>query len=488
MHLRVDALRRLFDEKNYTVEGVLGRIGQAGQDGLGRNSTVPAATALGKDLDPLAALIRLFLLQESLSLASAGKALDLDLLDSLQLVHTRGGSVSARVDVRPYESPDDGASGYLVSDLTPGLDHATPQTKPDYVLGASPASLTLTQLTVRDHASKALDLGTGCGVQALHLARHCDEVIATDLNPRALKLARLSAALSEIQLELRRGSLYEPVAGEAFDLIVSNPPYVISPPEGKRLTYREGSHSGDSLTEAVVRQAADHLRPGGTAQFLSNWAITANQSWQDRLRGWIEKTGLDCWAIERERMDPFEYIELWLTDAGLAGTAGWRPAYERWLSYFDQLGIEAIGMGWLHLSAAGRDQPSWRFEAWPHSVEQPVGAVFAKNRSAIDAADLPLGELLQARLQLTDVQQETIGEPGAADPQHIILRQRRGLLRAIRVGTVEAAVLGTMDGTLTLAQVIPAAAEVLGVDQTQLAAQVTPVVRDALRDQFLQLC
>ena len=66
------------------------------------------------------------------------------------------------------------------------------------MLGVSSASTTLAQLTVRRPVGRALDLGTGCGVQSLHLARHARSVTATDLNPRALELAALTAAVDAL--------------------------------------------------------------------------------------------------------------------------------------------------------------------------------------------------------------------------------------------------------------------------------------------------
>ena len=104
---------------------------------------------------------------------------------------------------------------------------------PDFVLGVSSASSTLAQLTVRAPVARALDLGTGCGVQSLHLARHAGQVVATDLNPRALALAEMTAMINSVEIDLRQGNLYEPVAGERFDLITSNPPYVMSPPSAR---------------------------------------------------------------------------------------------------------------------------------------------------------------------------------------------------------------------------------------------------------------
>src|SRR5690625_1938337 len=86
---------------------------------------------------------------------------------------------------------------------------------------------------MRDAQHRALDLGNGSGIQALHLARHCQHVVGTDISARALEYARLNLALNDVdpqRIELRRVSMLEPVAGEQFDLIVSNPPFVISPP------------------------------------------------------------------------------------------------------------------------------------------------------------------------------------------------------------------------------------------------------------------
>ncbi len=470
---------------NYTTDDVLGRIGPHGQEGLGRNSTVPADVSLDGAMDPLAAFVRLFILQQEVPLAAAAAALDVDAAVDAGWMDVSSGMARALVDIRPYGSPDDGASGYLVSDLTPGLDQVTTPTRPDYVLGASPASLTLAEITMRRTVRRALDLGTGCGVQSLHLAKHADEVVATDLNPRALELARVGAGLSGIGIDFREGSLFEPVARERFDLIVSNPPYVMSPPGGERLTYREGDLVADGLVEEIVRQAPGHLAPGGSLQLLTNWAIVDGIAWQDRLRAWVEGSGLDCWVIERERLDVFSYIEMWLTDAGLAGNPQWHPAYRRWLAYFEDLGIAEVGMGWLLLTAAGRETPHLRFESWPHAVAQPVGEVFAGNRAAVDASTVDLDVLLSSRPRLGDVVQETVGQPGAQDPTHVVLRQRSGLLRAIKVGTADGAVLGALDGELTLGQVISAVASVLQVDAAMVAAEVIPVVRDALLDQIL---
>ena len=80
------------------------------------------------------------------------------------------------------------------------------------MLGISPAATSLAQLTLREPVKRALDLGTGCGVQALHLAGHADTVVATDVNERAVWAAGFNAALNELPtIEVRTGSLFDPV-------------------------------------------------------------------------------------------------------------------------------------------------------------------------------------------------------------------------------------------------------------------------------------
>lgn len=483
----VPRLRQVLLAAGYTTDAVLARIGEEGQAGLGRNSTIPADVALAGATDPLATLIRLFILQQPVDGDTARHGLPVEDFLEIGLVTSDGTRLRAVVDVRPYASPDDDASGYLVSDLTPGLDGKDATTRGDYVLGASPASLTLTQITSRRHRGRVLDLGTGCGVQVLHLARHSDQVVATDLNHRALGLAHLGLGLSGAgaSADLRHGSLFEPVAGERFDLIVSNPPYVMSPPSGDRLTYREGSLAADGLTEAIVRRAPHHLIQGGSLQLLTNWAIVDGQPWQDRLRSWTDDSGCDLWVIERERLDRFAYIEMWLADAGLAGTEGWEPAYHRWLDYFDGLGIHEVGMGWLLLTRAGREVPHVRIESWPHAVAQPVGHVFDRHQGAVTAAGLPEDELLSLRPRLHQVVQETTGSPGAEHPSHIVLRQTSGLLRGLELGTVTAAVLGALDGDLRVGQVVDAVARILDEDVADVVREALPVVRQALEEQYL---
>ena len=471
----------------YTFDDVEARLGAEGLDGLARNSTMPADRALAGADDTQATLIRAFALQQPVGAAALHAAIG-EAGVQPALVVTEGDTARAAIELRPYafDDPTGSHSGWLASDLTPTLDGRLARPRADFVLGLSPASITLAQLTIRTPVGRALDLGTGCGVQSLHLAGHADTVVATDLNPRACAMAAFTAHLNGVDLDVRPGSLFEPVAAETFDLIVTNPPYVMSPPDGERLVYREASFTADGLVRAVVTGGAARLSPGGALQVLGNWAITADQPWPDRLAGWIEPTGCDALVLQRERLDPFEYIELWLADAGLVGTPEYARRYADWVGYFAALGVVGVGMGWITLYRNERDQPRLAFEDWPHQVHQPVGPAFAAHPAALTWAGQSESTLLATRFAVNaDVVQETIGAPGAEHPEHVVLRRATGFGRAVEVDTALAAVAGACDGDLPLGVLLDAVAGLLAVDAAALTVDLLPRLRALIEQGFL---
>ena len=480
-------LRRAFEAADYSVDGVLAAIGPEAHLALGRNSAQPAVRALSGRDDPLATLSRLWPLQRPVTRAAADRALPglVEPLLAAGVLTTDEDVVTAAIDIRPYQADEE--TIWIVSDLTPGLDTVATPIRPDFVLGVSSASATLAQLTLRDPVGTAFDLGTGCGVQSVHLARHAERIVATDLNPRALRLARATLDLNAVSAELRLGSLYEPVVGERFDLVVSNPPYVMSPPTGERLVYREGIHEGDGLVEQLVRRAPDVLTDGGTAQLLANWAHVRGQDWTERLEGWIAGTGCDAHVVQREVMDAAAYVELWLADAGLAGSPAYLDRYDAWLDYFEGLGVTAVGMGWIVLHRAGHDEPRIRLEDWPYEIEHPIGPAFAEElRAGRLDAHLSDAQVLALPWRLADdVIAETQGRPGAADPEHLVFRQQRGFRRAVELDTALGAVLGACDGDLALNRLIAAVADLLQLDVAALTTEVVPRIRALSVDGFV---
>jgi methylase of polypeptide subunit release factors len=480
-----ERLRSCFERAGYTYDAVAALLGPMAHAALSRNETTPGlrATTGGSALETL---VRLWPLQATVPAATVERALPglVGPLCADRLLERSGDEVRALVDVRPYA--DEGTDWWVVSDLTPGLDGSPIRVTADHVLGISSASSSLAQLTVREPFERALDLGTGCGVQALHLAQHVGQVVATDVNERALAITRLNAALNGVRLDVRPGSLFDPVVGEHFDLIVTNPPFVVSPGTGERLVYRDSGMPGDEVVRRVVTTAPGHLRPGGWCQVLANWVHRRGEPWQDRIRSWLHGSGCDAWVVQREVADLAEYVELWLKDAGVHGRPDYVARYDAWLAWFAEQGVEAVGFGWLHLRRVDRE-PVLHLEEWPFEVEQPLGREVADRGrrtdllAAADDVDL-LASRLMARV---DVRQETVGEPGAADPETIVLRQQRGMRRARQVDTVEAALVGACDGDLTVGQILDALGSLLGEDPAALRRERVPTVRELVADGYL---
>ncbi|MDN5851968.1 MAG: methyltransferase [Actinomycetia bacterium] len=468
----------------FTAQAVSELLGTPAHRALLRNETTPALRATA-DGSPLSTLTRLFSLQRPVDAASADHALP-GLVDRLCLVGVLERTVSevrARVDVRPYG--DEEHDWWVVCDLTPGLDGADRAVSSDHVLGISEASMTLAQLTLREPVGRALDLGAGCGVQSLHLSTHADQVVSTDVNPRALEMARATARLNGVDFDVRDGSLFEPVADEQFDLIVTNPPFVISPGTGERLVYRDSGLPGDEFVRRLVSEAPAYLRPGGWLQILGNWVHRGGRSWDDRVADWLTESGCDAWVLQREMVDLPTYVELWLADAGLHGTPQYRERYDTWLSWFADEGIEAVGFGWMCLRRADRHSPVIRMEDWHSEIEQPVAPHVRAWADSVDVTDVADVGLMSLRPIQNALVQEDLSTPGAADPERIVVRQQHGLHRARQVDTVEAGLIGASDGDLNVGQILDALAHLLERDSAELRAEYTDAVRSLFEDAYL---
>ena len=501
----------------FTVDGVERVLGPVASAALHREQAVPARRALrGREDDPAAVLAALFLLGDHVPRAALDAALGRTGVDGarrLGLVEAAGAAhddaVRAVVDLRPYASSD--AAGpvtwWLSSDL--GELATGRRLAPDHVLGAGGASLTLAQVTVRTPVGRVLELGTGCGIQALHAARHARTVVGTDISRRALGFAAFNAALvaaspegaagsaAGARIELREGSMLEPVAGERFDLVVSNPPFVITPRAGgagalPEYEYRDGGRAGDDVVRDLVTGVGAVLAPGGVAQLLGNWEHRRGVPWDERVGAWLDEAELDGWVVQREVQDPAEYAETWIRDGGTTPErepAAWAAAYDAWLDDFAARDVEAVGFGIVTLRRPvdGARPTLRRLEEHTGPVRQPLGAHLAASLAAHDwltARDD--AALAGARLAVAgDVTEERFHTPGAPDPTVVLLRQGDGLGRAVQASTGLAALVGASDGELTVGQLVGAIAALFEVPASDLAGELLPAVRGLVRDGFL---
>lgn len=502
----LDALRADLTEAPYTVSAVEELLGPLAAAALHREEPLPALRATaGRETERIATLVRLFVLGSQAprrAVDAAFPRLGADGARALGMIETAGAqgddAVRAAVDLRPYEADDSAGSvdWWLASDLG---ELATGRAlRTDHVLGVGGASTTLAQVTVRDPRDRVLDLGTGCGIQALHASRHARQVVGTDISARALAFARFNASLAglgEERLELRAGSMLEPVAGEQFDLVVSNPPFVITPRAAgvPEYEYRDGGRAGDAIVRELITGVGRVLAPGGVAQLLGNWEVRTGERWDERVGEWLDTAGLDGWVIQRELQDPAEYAETWIRDGGSTpdrDRAAWDTQYLAWLDDFASRDVAAVGFGIVTLRRPIAGPPTLRrLEEQTGALRQPLGAHLAASLAAHDWLEVTddVG-LAAAHLTVSgDVTEERYFRPGSADPTVVLLRQGGGLGRAVQAGTALAGLVGTCDGELSVAQIVGGIAALLGVAADDVAADVLPSVRGLVRDGLLLL-
>lgn len=421
------------------------------------------------------------------------------------------------VDLRPHEAEDAHGSvrWWVASDLG---ELVTGQAlAPDHVLGIGRAGLTLAALTPRKPVETALDLGVGCGIQTLYLLRHVRQVVATDISTRALKFTAFNVALAGVdsaRVQLRQGNLLEPVAGQRFDLIVSNPPFVITPPSVRQagLPLMEYRDAGGPILPALVRGLEDHLNPDGVAVMLGNWEHREGTSWRTSVNQWIGKS-LDAWIIQREVQDPVEYAAMWLRDGGLtperSGVA-FENALAAWQEDFDSRQVSGVGMGYLvfHAPVAagapsgpggtaleGQTAPEepasdaaapgavvepWRvLEEVPTSGQGALGEHVAQVIAAHEALR-GLDDAQVAALKLRTA--SGLSKEEALTPTPVptapVIRQAEGFGRVIAVGMPEVALLSASDeGLLTVAQIAAAVASLTSEDPAAVLADMVAATR-----------
>ncbi|WP_214402686.1 DUF7059 domain-containing protein [Pseudonocardia lacus] len=482
-----DALRTALTKAAYSTDGVRALLGGSAHAALGRGEVEPAFRTT-RDAGELGVLVRLLLLGSVEPDAAVRAALaPLDPADAAAAGLLRradrgdGDGWVAVLDLRPYGDED--RDWWVLSDLDRRRQER------DHVTGVGAASLTLAAATARRPAGTLLDLGTGCGVQALHATRHVDSVTATDVAPRALAMARATFALNELDVELLEGPWLEPVAGRRFDRIVSNPPFVPGPPRVD-FVYRDSGMGGDDALAMLVRALPDHLAPGGVAQLLGSWLHVRGEDWPDRLRSWLPD-GVDAWIVQREVADPALHVGTWQRDGGLdTASPQARAQAGEWLDWMERERVEAVGFGHLVLRRTD-GPPTVVFEDLHGEFEDPLGPEVEGWLDRIDwlRAHATDEALLSARLVLApSVVLERFAEPGDDGWSEVgaAVTRMDGPRWRHEVDEPAAALLAGCRGALALDELVELLSFAHDRPADELVAATLPAVREFVRHGLLR--
>lgn len=296
--------------------------------------------------EPFGDLARLFLLgvpvEEGDAIRSLGASVD-DATALGLLVNPAGGKLVGSVRVVPLDNLLIWAEAHW--NLPP---------QKSIVMAISPSTRTMAQFAIPATGGTTLDLGTGCGALAFSTAARASRVIATDANPRAANFAAFSALFNRLEnVEVRTGSFFEPVVNDRFERIISNPPFILTPPSedgsDSPVLYKSAGLPADGVSELVVRGMAKHLRPGGFGQTLINWACMKGEKWLDRISGWVRDSDCDAWLLRFEMCDSAKYAEVWVPEATGRDFEESKREYDRWLAYYERERIEGMGYGMITL-------------------------------------------------------------------------------------------------------------------------------------------
>lgn len=547
----VSRLREDLRAAEWTTDAVSALLSQCAQDALGRDQLTPARVELAQCTSAAALLTRLFILAEVLEkreIVAAFPALGIDGATSLGLVGSvpctdplevpvkgdsarigareardrrgeavgaevpmaRGTRYRALVDLRPHSAslPDADHSWWVASDLSQAQTGAAPAE--DHVLGIAAATTNLLRQTVRSSSGSALDLGCGCGILALYLTTHVSRVVATDISQRACEFTRFNSLLNEVEIDVRQGSLFEPVEGETFDLITSNPPFVITPEAIRQrvsLEYRDGGLPRDTLIPLILQQGLQHLDDGGTLQMLANWEVGADETqWDRNPVAWIRQAATtvanhggraDAWVVQRDLVDVAQYAEWWMRDqwGDRAEPSAWRAEYEEWISDFRRAGTSYVGLGSIVVRVfyddssrptADGNAAAGALSLVTEFLPDGPGIDGRAVQTALGALSIPAGWREQAFVRSPDVREVRYYVPGTSDPEMIRLTQGAAGGRDRPVSSVVAAFVGVCDGELAARQVIPAIALLMDRSEAEAWAEIEEALPELLRSGVLR--
>ncbi len=469
--LSVALARLAYGEES--VEALLGEDGvAAGPDDVAIYSRRLPGT-------PIGVALRLLLLQLPVSEAEGSIALGQEAVEALLtlgLVVTDRGTLVPRSRIMPVE-------GLLIS-----FDGFSTRDDPHgYVSTFSPTTAWLAALTPRRRVGAAVDIGTGNGAHALLAARHSDRVVATDLNPRALAYTEINAALNGLDnIETRLGSLFEPVAGETFDLVTCNAPYVVSPES--KWQYRDAGMPADRISELVVRQAGLALADGGYASMLVSWVAETRDEPDGRLLAWLEGSGCDAWVLGMSSADPLDHAFSWnnhlVDDQEALGAA-----LDEWNEYFRSLGVGWITEGAVLLHRRSGTDHAVRAEPIEEDDLEEAGAQIERAFAAHAylATIRRDEELLDRRFTLAEhVRIDRSFDPDGGEAATVVLHE--GTMPEIEVNPETADVLVLLDGRTSLGRATERTIkrlELTGRSAGELRREVADAMRELLELGFV---
>jgi len=477
----IHRIKDVFDAAGYTDAGILGTLGVTNLSSIrGNNLLLLHRTGRGT---PLETFIRLFLIKIPCELETVRHAvmpMQIGAWAEAGLVRIDRGSVAAAVELLPYK---DLLIAYDPSDIL------RTSLKEHYVMGIGSSTITLDNLTVRRSSARTLDLGTGNGIHGLLASSHSDQVTSIDLNPRAVAFAAFNATLNGISnMECVQGDLLKPVRGMTFDLVVTNPPFVISPET--RYIYRDGGMQADGITRKIVQGVPGFLNEGGFCQILCNWAVKRGEDWHERLSKWFVGAGSDVWTMRSMTEDVAEYAAKWIRHTERDDTAGYRERFREWMTYYEAQDIEAVCSGIITMRRSSGRANWFRWDDTPEKMLGPCGdsVVLGFQLQDFLASMEKVEDLLNARMRFSpDVRLERQSTPSVDGWMEEVTRIHltKGFAYSGNIDPFIANLIVGCDGKHSLRELLGKMSDSLGANPRDITPAFCKIARELIEKGYL---
>jgi SAM-dependent methyltransferase len=474
-------LREFFREAGYTESGLEKTLGGTYPPSP-QLRTAARLLYLTREPGPLNLLARWFLLGGAVPTAVASRTIPQPVLEAC----LRGGLLV-------HDGDDLRATAVIAAhgDLLVASDSFQQLASPDgrdHVLGLNLTAKYLLDFTIRRPAGDFLDLCSGSGIQGLAAARQAERVICTDLSARAIAFAAFNARLNGLEnVTCTAGDRFAAVAGQRFDHIVCNPPFVLAP--SAEFVFRDNPLPLDAFVEGLAREAPGYLNPGGHFQMICEWVEVEGESWQARLGRWLEGSGCDVWVLKDYTRDPSLYAQMRLRETLAASEGHDEETFRRWMDYYAAHRVVAVHGGLVAMRR--RDGANWlRIDEIAQSYGKDLGAAILAGFEARDflAAHEDDEALLDTRPTLASdcrVHQEYRAAESGWQPQPARLEQREGLRRGLNLEPSVAMFLGGFNGGRAVREALAELAAEADAQPAQVQTEVLQVIRRMIDLGFL---
>ena len=393
-------------------------------------------------------------------------------LDALGIVEERSGVVRGRFRLVFFHG------AWILAD--------PPHAGQDAVMAPGSTTEQVVRVLPDVNGRRTVDVGTGPGTMAIVMALRGATAIGTDINPRALAMARANAVLNDVRIDFRDGPLLEPVRDERWDLIVSQLPYVLQPETVAPVQFLHGGAYGDELPMRLVADAPRHLGRDGIAVSLFDSPVRKDRTLKERIVDAGGARGVDLLVVDTPGV-PVHYQAMsyaQLADPALSeGIESVIVAYEE---HAHRLGIERVShsLGVQHRS--GRDR------TWAHALGVPTyPATWEEVASYMRGIDLlgaddatVLGASVKPRPGATLEHRISLDEP-SREPFRTVEFDAGSIAASSALAEAGWHLLEQLAWDPSVARAVDELARATGHDRPQAEAIVLQFVREALARGFL---